>query len=111
MTGLNIESSDPFDSLKLTDPFGSLKETDPFDSLIENLTDKADAEKKAIEWMIDARKLPKSLDWRDKGYVSRVKTQGNCGGCWTFSTVGLVESMNAIRTHKLVELSEQRKFF
>jgi C1A family cysteine protease len=27
-------------------------------------------------------------DWRDENVVSPVQTQGNCGSCWAFSSVG-----------------------
>lgn len=37
-------------------------------------------------------KAPISFDWRDLNRVTPVKAQGNCGSCWTFSTVGAMES-------------------
>lgn len=48
-----------------------------------------------------------SVDWRDKYKVSSVKNQGQCGGCWAFSSVGAVESAWAIRHNTLYNLSEQ----
>ncbi|XP_031504617.1 cysteine protease XCP1-like isoform X1 [Nymphaea colorata] len=51
--------------------------------------------------------IPSSLDWREKGVVTAVKDQGDCGSCWAFSSTGAIESINAITTGDLISLSEQ----
>ncbi|XP_043726340.1 vignain-like [Telopea speciosissima] len=56
----------------------------------------------------DFDRSPASIDWREKGAVTPIKNQGQCGSCWTFSTVVAVEGINQIKTQKLVSLSEQQ---
>jgi len=52
--------------------------------------------------------LPASIDWVQKGAVTGVKDQGQCGSCWAFSTVAAVEGIHQISTGQLVSLSEQQ---
>jgi len=51
--------------------------------------------------------LPKTVDWRNKGAVSEIKDQGDCGSCWAFSTSGCLEGLYAIKNTKMKDLSEQ----
>lgn len=51
--------------------------------------------------------VPKAFDWRERNVISQVKNQGQCGSCWAFSVVGNIEGLNAIKTGKLDEFSEQ----
>nr|XP_010910298.1 oryzain gamma chain [Elaeis guineensis] len=52
--------------------------------------------------------LPEMKDWREEGIVSPVKTQGQCGSCWTFSTTGALEAAYTQATGKSISLSEQQ---
>lgn len=50
---------------------------------------------------------PDSVDWVAKGGVTKVKNQGTCGSCWTFSTVGALEGAMFVAGRPLTELSMQ----
>ena len=55
---------------------------------------------------IDA--LPSIVDWRAKGVVTPVKSQGDCGSCFAFSATGSIEGAWALAGHRLVNFSEQQ---
>ncbi|OAY50324.1 hypothetical protein MANES_05G126900v8 [Manihot esculenta] len=56
----------------------------------------------------DVKDIPKSVDWREKGAVTSVKNQGQCGSCWAFSAAAAIEGINQIVTGNLTDLSEQQ---
>ncbi|KAE8801993.1 Fruit bromelain [Hordeum vulgare] len=52
---------------------------------------------------------PPSVDWRAKGAVVPPKSQSSsCSSSWAFVAVATIESLHAIKTGKLVALSEQQ---
>lgn len=58
--------------------------------------------------ILNNQNIPDSIDWRQKNVVTSVKNQGQCGSCWSFSTIGAIEGAFAIKYHKLINFSEQQ---
>lgn len=59
------------------------------------------------ESRLGGAKIPKSIDWRKKGAVVRVKFQGMCPACWAFGALGSFEGAYFRKHNKLIEFSEQ----
>ncbi|KAG1681410.1 Cathepsin O [Nymphon striatum] len=52
--------------------------------------------------------IPQKFDWRGKGVLTEIKDQKSCGACWAFSVVETVETMYALKSKSLVDLSVQQ---
>jgi KDEL-tailed cysteine endopeptidase len=60
------------------------------------------------ENVLNTESLPSSIDWRQRGAVSAIRDQKQCGSCYSFSGTSTIESATAIKTGKLNDLSEQQ---
>lgn len=56
---------------------------------------------------IAERAVPSSFDWRTQNAVTPVRSQGSCGACYAFSSIGAIEGAVKIATGSLPALSDQ----
>lgn len=47
------------------------------------------------------------IDWRESECLTVVRDQGDCGSCYAFATIALMELTHCLQTGKLVPFSEQ----
>jgi len=68
---------------------------------------KPDPKKVKLPYKKDIQ-LPTSFDWRDKGAITPVYDQGQCGSCWAFSATETIESYHILAGGSMVGLSQQQ---
>nr|AAD23996.1 cathepsin [Fasciola gigantica] len=61
-----------------------------------------------IPYEANNRAVPDKIDWRESGYVTELKDQGNCGSCWAFSTTGTMEGQYMKNERTSISFSEQQ---
>lgn len=52
--------------------------------------------------------IPESIDWREKGFITKPENQRDCGSCYAYSIAGSIAGQIFKKTHKVVPLSEQQ---
>ena len=57
---------------------------------------------------LEGLEVASSVNWVEKGAVTGVKDQGQCGSCWSFSTTGALEGAYYIKYGELLSFSEQQ---
>lgn len=89
-------------------PFLHLSNEDFKSRFVDLSTFSEDKENEEKEVFINSAFSESELDWVERGAVTPVKDQGQCGSCWAFSTTGSVEGAFFLKTGSLESFSEQQ---
>ncbi|XP_015600148.1 cathepsin L1 [Cephus cinctus] len=56
----------------------------------------------------DPRRIPRYLDWRERGFRTEEENQKDCGSCYAYSIAGSIQGQIYKKTGMLIPLSEQQ---
>jgi len=105
---INLVNADPENHWEAGHNFLSTLTTEERKSWTGRLPSKQDESKLIIEDTTPVAAAPTSVDWRTKGAVNPVQNQGQCGGCWAFSSSAAFEGDYFINFGTLLKFSEQQ---
>ena len=80
----------------------------PLEKFLSQTHNKEYASESLEEVSAKKSSLPASVDWVEKGGVTPVKDQGQCGSCWSFSVTGALEGAYFNKYGNLQSFSEQQ---
>jgi cathepsin L len=108
MAYIAAHNANPSHSYKLAhNEFADLSHAEFAQLFLQRPTDYSQIERRGDVHIASVGDLPATVDWRQKGAVTGIKNQGQCGSCWSFSTTGSLEGQHFLKTGQLVSLSEQ----
>lgn len=61
-----------------------------------------------LQSQYDQNAYPATLDWREKGFITRPSNQKSCGSCYAFSIAHSVEGQLFKKLNRIIELSPQQ---